>query len=69
MRIPIISPLPLDVDAIREDDYYFVSPSLDVLITRWLSVGVYYLHREDCSNIDFLSFDNNQVGLRATVRF
>ena len=58
-----------DVDAFREDDYWFISPSLDVLINRWLSVGVYYLHREDSSNIDFLSFDNNQVGIRATARF
>jgi hypothetical protein len=58
-----------DVNAFREDDYWFISPSLDVLINRWLSVGVYYLHREDSSNIPFLSFDNNQVGIRATARF
>jgi hypothetical protein len=57
------------VSAPREDDYYFVSPSLDVLITRFLSVGVYYLHRQDCSNIDFFSFYDNQVGVRATFRF
>jgi hypothetical protein len=57
------------VSATRDDDYFFISPSLDVLINRWLSVGVYYLHRENSSNIPFLSFDNNQVGLRATVRF
>lgn len=57
------------VSATREDDYYFIEPSLDVLINRWLSVGIYYLHREDSSNIAFLSFENNQVGLRATVRF
>jgi hypothetical protein len=40
-----------------------------VLITRWLSAGVYYLHRQDTSNIDFFSFYDNQVGVRATVRF
>ena len=57
------------VDAPRNDDYFFVSPSVDVLITRWLSVGAYYLHREDNSNIDFFSFDDNQVGVRATFRF
>jgi hypothetical protein len=57
------------VNATREDDYYFVEPSVDVLITRWLSVGVYYLHRQDCSNIDFFSFYDNQVGVRATFRF
>jgi hypothetical protein len=57
------------VSATREDDYYFVEPSVDVLITRWLSVGVYYLHRQDCSNIDFFSFYDNQVGVRAAFRF
>ena len=58
-----------NVSAPRNDDYWFIEPSLDVLITRWLSAGVYYLHREDTSNIDFFSFDDNQVGVRATVRF
>ena len=57
------------VSATREDNYYFVEPSLDVLITRFLSVGVYYLHREDSSNLDFFSFYDNQVGVRATFRF
>ena len=58
-----------DVSATRNDDYWFIEPSVDVLITRWLSAGVYYLHREDISNEDFFSFDDNQVGVRATVRF
>jgi hypothetical protein len=57
------------VIANRDDDYWFIEPSLDVLITRWLSVGAYYLHREDSSNIDFFSFYDNQVGVRATLRF
>jgi hypothetical protein len=57
------------VSATREDDYYFVEPSVDVLITRFLSVGAYYLHREDCSNLNFFSFYDNQVGVRATFRF
>jgi len=58
-----------NVNAPRNDDYWFIEPSLDVLITRWLSAGVYYLHRQDSSNVDFFSFDDNQVGVRATVRF
>jgi hypothetical protein len=57
------------VSAPRNDDYFFIEPSVDVLITRWLSVGAYYLHREDSSNIDFFSFYDNQVGVRATFRF
>jgi hypothetical protein len=58
-----------NVSAPRNDNYWFIEPSVDVLITRWLSAGVYYLHREDISNVDFNSFDDNQVGVRATVRF
>jgi hypothetical protein len=57
------------LDASRNDDYWFIEPSLDVLVTRWLSAGAYYLHRENNSNVDFFSFDDNQVGVRATVRF
>lgn len=57
------------LNASRNDDYWFIEPSLDVLITRWLSAGAYYLHREDNSDVDFFSFDDNQVGVRATVRF
>ena len=69
MKIQITSPLTIMSSATRDDDYWFIEPSLDVLITRWLSAGVYYLHREDNSNVDFFSFDDNQVGVRATVRF
>jgi len=57
------------VDATRNDDYWFIEPSLDVLITRWLNAGVYYLHREDSSNQAFFDWNDNQVGVRATVRF
>jgi len=58
-----------DVSATRNDNYWFIEPSVDVLITRWLSAGVYYLHREDSSNEEFFSWEDNQVGVRATVRF
>ena len=58
-----------DVSADRNDDYWFIEPSVDVLITRWLSAGAYYLHRQDSSSDDFFSFYDNQVGVRATVRF
>ena len=58
-----------NVSAPRDDDYWFIEPSVDVLITRWLSTGVYYLHRQDVSSVDFFSFYDNQVGVRATLRF
>ena len=58
-----------NVSAPRNDDYWFIEPSVDVLITRWLSAGVYYLHRRDSSSESFFSFYDNQVGVRATLRF
>jgi Putative beta-barrel porin 2 len=58
-----------NVSAPRNDNYWFIEPSVDVLIMRWLSAGVYYLHRDDTSNISSFSFYDNQVGVRATVRF
>jgi len=57
------------VSAPREDNYYFVEPSVDVLITRFWSAGAYYLHRRDDSSIAFFSFYDNQVGVRTTIRF
>src|SRR2546429_3707942 len=62
-------PAERNVSAPRDDDYWFIEPSVDVLITRWLSTGVYYLHRQDVSSVDFFSFYDNQVGVRATLRF
>jgi hypothetical protein len=62
-------PTARNVSAPRNDDYYFIEPSIDVLITRFLSAGAYYLHREDSSSLDFFSFYDNQVGVRATLRF
>jgi len=58
-----------NLSAPRNDDYWFIEPSVDVLITRWLSTGVYYLHRDDRSSESFFSFYDNQVGVRATLRF
>jgi len=56
-------------NANRNDDYYFVQPSLDVMITRFWSIGGYYLHRQDDSSVDVFSFDNNQVGFRTVLTF
>ena len=58
-----------NVNATRNDNYWFIEPSIDVLITRWLTAGVYYLHREDISNQQFFDWEDNQVGVRATLRF
>jgi hypothetical protein len=62
-------PTDRDTNARGTQDYWFIEPSVDVLITRWLSAGVYYLHRESSADEDFFSWEDNQVGVRATLRF
>ena len=53
----------------RQDDYFFVQPSIAVRVTRFWSVGAYYLHRANSSSFDAFSFHDNQVGLRASLKF
>jgi hypothetical protein len=55
--------------ATREDDYFFFQPSIDVMVTRFLSIGAYYVHRENESTIGDFSFEDNQLGVRALLSF
>ncbi|MCA1657751.1 MAG: outer membrane beta-barrel protein [Verrucomicrobiaceae bacterium] len=53
----------------RNDDYFFVQPSIAVSVTRFWTVGAYYLHRVNSSSFDAFDFHDNQVGLRSTLEF
>lgn len=53
----------------RNDDYFFIQPSIAVSITRFWTVGAYYLHRVNNSSFDAFSFHDNQVGVRGTLGF
>jgi len=53
----------------RRDDYYFIEPSLDFSITRFWTVGGYYLHRQNDSASQNFSFYDQQVGVRTTLTF
>ncbi len=53
----------------RSDDYFFVQPSIAVRVTRFWTVGAYYLHRANNSSFDAFSFHDNQVGLRSSLEF
>ena len=55
--------------ASRDDDYFFVEPSISVRVTRFWTVGAYYLHRANDSSLDVFSFHDNQVGLRSSLTF
>ncbi len=53
----------------RNDDYFFIQPSIAVSVTRFWTVGAYYLHRVNNSSFDAFSFHDNQVGIRNTLEF
>jgi hypothetical protein len=53
----------------RNDDYYFIEPSVDVNITRYWNAGAYYLRRQNTSSLDSFSFYDNQVGVRTVLTF
>jgi hypothetical protein len=53
----------------RSDDYFYVEPSIDLNITRYWTIGVYYLYRQDSSTLAFFSFYDNQFGVRSSLTF
>lgn len=57
------------VTATREDNYFFVQPGIDVTITRYWTVGAFYLHRQNDSSVDDFGFRGNQVGIISTLTF
>ena len=58
-----------DIEAEREDQFFFVDVSLEVKITRIWSAGVFYIHRDLDSNLMPFGFVENQVGVRTGVAF
>jgi hypothetical protein len=57
------------VAANRQDNYYFIEPSLDFSITRFWTVGGYYLHRQNDSSSSAFGFYDNQFGFRTALVF
>jgi hypothetical protein len=53
----------------RTDNYFFVEPSIAVRVTRFWTVGAYYLHRANDSSFNAFSFHDNQVGVRTSLTF
>jgi len=53
----------------RNDDFYYIDPSVDFNVTRFWTFGAYYVHREDTSSFPFFSFKDNQVGIRTKLTF
>jgi hypothetical protein len=57
------------VEAMRRDEYFFVEPSLEWRITDKWNAAIYYIHRENVTNLQPFGFAENQVGLRTSISF
>lgn len=58
-----------NADASRDDDYFYLQPALDFTLTRYWTLGLYYLHRENETSAASFGFDDNQFGLRTSLAF
>lgn len=53
----------------RDDDYYFVQPTLDYSIRDNISASVFYVHRQNASTLSGNGFRDNQIGARLSFSF
>jgi len=54
----------------RDDNYFLIEPAVDVMVTKWFTVGAYYLYRTNNSSFDTrFDYYENQVGLRASFTY
>ena len=51
------------------NDYWYVQPSADILLTRFWSFGAYYLRRQNSGSISTVDFYSNQFGVRTVIKF
>ena len=55
--------------ASREDNYYFIQPTIDVRITRFWFAGAFLVYRENTSTFSNFGFNDMQVGIRTALKF
>ncbi len=51
------------------DDYFYVQPSIDLLLTRFWSLGGYYLRRQNSGSRSTVGFNSNEYGVRTSIKF
>lgn len=54
---------------VTTNDYFYVQPSVDLLLTSFWSVGGYYLRRENSGSIPAVGFYSNEYGARMSIKF
>ena len=58
-----------DIEAMRRDEFFFIDTALDFKITDKWSAGVFYIHRENVTNLEPFGFAENQAGVRTSISF
>lgn len=51
------------------DDYFYIQPSMDILLTRFWSLGGYYLRRQNSGTVSTVDFYSNEYGVRSSIKF
>jgi len=62
----IDQPMPLPTFT---DDYFYIQPAADIVLTRYWVLGAYYLRRQNTGSVSSVDFHSNEVGLRTTIKF
>ena len=57
------------ISGTRSDTVFFVRPSVDWIIRRNVSAGVFYSFRRNASNEKYYDYDTNQAGVQASWAF
>ena len=51
------------------DDYFYIQPGADIVLTRWWIFGGYYLRRQNTGSVSTVDFHSNEFGVRTTIKF
>jgi len=60
--------LPMPLTTLR-DDYFYIQPAADIVLTRWWIFGGYYLRRQNTGSVLAVDFQSNEFGVRTTIKF
>ena len=52
-----------------EDDFFYIQPSVDIVLTRFWLFGGYYLRRQNTGSVSTIDFHANEFGVRTTIKF
>jgi hypothetical protein len=60
--------LPMPLPTLK-DDYFYIQPAIDLVLTRFWIIGGYYLRRQNSGSVSTVDFHANEFGVRTTIKF